>query len=135
MKFCKGFYLLEILSVLAIIAIIASLSLPVYKNYLIDARRSEAKSALLNLALAMEQYYVKNHTYEHATLLKLNLSEYIANNNYHLIIQSASDNQYMLSAKPQGMQAKKDLGCSSLFLKSDGSRTQSGSGSLEECWG
>lgn len=59
----KGFSLIEIMMVVAIIAILASIALPSYNSSVLKGRRSDAQSALLDLASKMESYFYTNKTY------------------------------------------------------------------------
>lgn len=130
----KGFHLIELLITIGIIAILAATSIPTYSQYLMYEKRLEAASTLAKLAVKMEHYHIEHNTYEGATLQALQMPEYIAKDNYKLVIQSATSNAYELSAKPLGRQAEKDRVCGILTLNSLGKKTISGSGNLNECW-
>lgn len=130
----NGFTLMEILSVIAIISIISTLSFPLYTDYLIHTRRLEAASILSKLAVAMEQFHIEHNTYENATLAALNFSEVISKNNYRLMIQTANNDDYTLSAIPLGKQAEKDLACATLTIKSNHQKGVTGNGKVNECW-
>jgi len=54
----KGFTLMELMVVIVIVAILAAVAVPLYINYVRDARRTEAKAAVGALATAMEEYYL-----------------------------------------------------------------------------
>jgi type II secretion system protein G len=62
----KGFTLMELMVVIVIVAILAAVAVPLYINYVKDARRTEAKAAIGALATAMEEYYLKVGTYANA---------------------------------------------------------------------
>lgn len=59
----KGFTLMELMVVIVIVAILAAVAVPLYINYVKDARRTEAKAAIGALATAMEEFYLKNDKY------------------------------------------------------------------------
>jgi type IV pilus assembly protein PilE len=129
-----GFHLIELLVVVAIICTLATLSFPHYSQYFVREKRLEAIGALTKLAFALEQYYVTNNTYEKATLATLKFSRLIIKNNYELMIQSTTDDDYLLIAKPLGNQAKDDKACGALTLNSYGQKGAHGHQNVETCW-
>jgi Tfp pilus assembly protein PilE len=82
----------------------------------------------------MEIFQITHHTYDGATLDQLKFPEIIANNCYHLSIQTNPDQTYLLLAKPLKQQLEKDQACGTLTLHSSGERGIKGHGSIEDCW-
>lgn len=130
----KGFHLIEIMIVIAIIGILASICFPIYTQPTIKARRLEAETMLVKLAIALEEFHLEHQTYEGAVLSDLNFSEFIAANNYRLAIQTATDHDYVLHAQPLGKQAEKDKECGTLILDAHNQKNVTGSGKVTECW-
>jgi type IV pilus assembly protein PilE len=64
----SGFTLIELMIVVAIIAVLAAIAYPSYKSYVLKARRSDAKSALMNTAQRMERFYTEKMTLNAASL-------------------------------------------------------------------
>lgn len=63
MNLQKGFTLIELLVVVAIIAILASVAMPLYSDYVIRSKTSEATSTLATMRVQMEQCFQDNRTY------------------------------------------------------------------------
>jgi type IV pilus assembly protein PilE len=51
---------------MVIVAILASIAVPAYNSYIRKARRTEAKSALLDMASLEERFFTTNNTYTQA---------------------------------------------------------------------
>src|SRR6267154_1626429 len=67
-----GFTLVELMIVVVIVAILASIAIPAYNSQIRKSRRTEAKTALLDLAGREERYFnTSNNTY---TNLAVNLA-------------------------------------------------------------
>jgi len=130
----SGFNLLELMIVLTIIGILCAISIPIYSEHMIRARRLEAEVSLIKLANALEKYFFLNNTYENATLEQLHLSEKIANEQYQLQIAAATSSGFSIKAVPLGMQAEKDVACASLTLDSEGNKGITGSDKITACW-
>lgn len=64
----KGFTLIELMIVVVIVGILASIAYPSYRDYVTRSRRTDAKSALMATAQAMERFYTEKMTYNAATL-------------------------------------------------------------------
>lgn len=58
-----GFTLIELMVVLVIVGILSAVAVPTYRQYVIRAQRTEAKTALLRLAANQERHYLQNNTY------------------------------------------------------------------------
>lgn len=59
----SAFTLIELLMVILIIAILSAIVYPSYKQYVLKAHRSDAKSALMRLAVAQEKFYNQHLSY------------------------------------------------------------------------
>src|SRR6266487_2497185 len=53
----KGFTLMELMVVIVIVAILAAVAVPLYINYVNDAKRTEAKGAIAAVISAEQVYY------------------------------------------------------------------------------
>ena len=131
----QGFHLIEILIVIAIVVVCAGIGLPMMSQYFVKEKRLEASAALTKLSLAMEDYHTKYNTYRDATLTALNFPQLIVKNNYRLFIEAASEDNYILIAKPLAKQAERDTACGDLSLTASGDKGISGPAKVNECWG
>jgi type IV pilus assembly protein PilE len=59
----SGFTLIELVIAMVIAAILAAIAIPSYSNYVRKARRTEAKTALLDMASLEERFFSTNNTY------------------------------------------------------------------------
>ena len=115
----KGFSLIELVIVLAIAGILSAIAIPGYHDYITRAHRNDAKTALLDLAIRMENYYAKNNTYQTATIGVNNATDVLADpasseGFYRLAISQATATTYSLEATPINTQATADTHCQSL---------------------
>ena len=134
--------MLELMIVLAIISITSAMAYPGYTHLQTRLHRKEAQTALLDLAIRMERYYLKHHTYATATIGEGLPSDVLhsalsASHWYHLSISQATKATYVLQAKPLGQQALLDPQCPSLLIDNLGKKTSregSSSPSKNPCW-
>lgn len=63
-----GFTLVELIITVAVIGILAAVAVPSYREHVSASRRSDARSALLGAAQALERFYTERNTYVGATL-------------------------------------------------------------------
>ena len=62
-KKSAGFTLIELVIAIVIVGIITAIAMPAYSNYVRQSRRTDAKSALLDLASLEERYFSTANTY------------------------------------------------------------------------
>ena len=76
----RGFTLVELMVVIVIVALLAAIAVPLYTNYVKDARRSEGAGALAAVATAQQTYYQRNGAYANALAnLNVDLTDVLAN--------------------------------------------------------
>jgi type IV pilus assembly protein PilE len=63
LKLNKGITLIELLIVVIIVGILAAIAIPIYTDYLIRARRADAKTALEQVRAAQEMYRAERGCY------------------------------------------------------------------------
>ncbi len=59
----RGMTLIELMIVVVIVGILSAIAFPAYQAYVNRAKRTEAKTLLLEVAARQERYYFDNNTY------------------------------------------------------------------------
>src|SRR5262245_44202193 len=59
----RGVTLIELMMVITGLGILAAIAVPGYRQYLLRANRTDAKSALMTLQAAEEKFYLQNNAY------------------------------------------------------------------------
>ncbi len=140
----SGFTLIELMITVAIIGILSTIAYPAYTDYVIRAKRSDGKAALLSLQLAQEKYRANctqyataiGTTYSCATdAYTLVGSTTSPDGNYNVGIGSGSTSAYALTAEPKNGTFT-DTKCLTLSINQAGVKTVTGTGlTAAECWG
>jgi type IV pilus assembly protein PilE len=140
----NGVTLLELMAVVVIIGTLAAIAIPSYRQYSMRAQRTEAKSALLQLAANQERFYLLNRRY--GTLAELgappfNFPTQSENGVYTLAVAPAAGGLaqgYTATAAPKagggtnGVDMTADAGaCGTFTLTSQGIRS---SAPKTDCW-
>jgi len=144
----KGFTLVELLTAMVIAAILLAVAIPSYRTQTQKSRRTEAKTALLDLASREERFNSTNSAYS-STPSNLGYSgtwPLKVGSGYYQITacvaatttcgtDTGTGQAFLLTAQPVGTQAN-DAQCGSFTLDSTGLQkvTGSSSGSPSTCW-
>ncbi len=127
-KHPAGFTLIELMITVAIIAILAAIAYPSYTDYVMRAKRSDGKAALLQVQLAEEKWRA-NHT-SYGSSADINIS--VSPDGYYAINYSGiGANSYTITAVPGFTDAK----CGSLGIDQAGTKSNAGTDSVQNCWG
>jgi type IV pilus assembly protein PilA len=93
-----GFTLIELLVVLIIIGMLAAIAIATFTGQQNKAHDAEAKTSARTAQLAMETYFLDHRSYAGATVAELTAIQPGLTNAPNLAVQSATSNQYQLSA-------------------------------------
>jgi type IV pilus assembly protein PilE len=140
MRRMAGVTLLELMAVVMVIGILGIIALPSYRQHVMRAQRTEAKSALLRLATNQERYHLANRTYGTAAQLVsaglLPANERSERGAYQITITGASAITYTATATPVAggaVDMRRDTQCTTFSITAAGVRTASGSDAAN-CW-
>lgn len=130
----SGFTLIELMIVIATLAIVTAIAVTSYRSSAVKTRRGSAAACLMEAAQFMERSYTINMTYAVGAFPALGCaaeqSEY-----YNFGFSGAPDaDSYTLQATPINAQLSADTRCGTLTLDNLGVKTESGTGSVEDCW-
>lgn len=141
----RGFTLIELMITLVVIAILAAIAYPLYLHQVQESRRTEARTALTELAAREERYYATNNTYTGSASL-LGYGNYnwpitVGSGYYQVTVSAQSGTtttppSYVITATPIGTQAN-DSTCQKFTLNSTGTQiSYDGSNNVttSTCW-
>lgn len=153
----SGFTLVELMVVIVIATILVSVAIPAYMSQLRESRRTEAKTAILDLAGREESFFATNGSSYTAITSSLGYSAFpswataLTPSGYYLLNVCVSGSgagapacdgnangpngpAYYITATPQGSQAA-DLLCGTFGLDSTGAQFSTGTQTVQQCWG
>ncbi len=126
MKSNRGFTLIELLIVVAIIGVLAAIAIPSYTNYMIRARRADAKTALEQLRAAQEMRRSEKGSFS-TSLAELQTTYGVptvagppGTPDYAILLNSATATGFLAEADPTSARQTPD---GSLFIDSNGTKT------------
>jgi type IV pilus assembly protein PilE len=139
----RGFTLLELMIVVAIVAILSAIAYPSYNKYVIRTHRVAAAGCLTQYSNYMERFYTTNQSYSatnagvaaNAPVPVLDCAtQSVAYYTYDAIPANLSPTTYTVEAVPIGSQLAADTQCGTLTLSQTGTRTKSGTDTVDKCW-
>ena len=134
-----GFTLIEVMIVVAIVAILAAIAYPSYLKQIQKSRRTDAKTALLDLATREERFFTMNNAYA-GTAANLGYGgtfpiDVLTSGTafYQLKVTASSATAFTATATPVGTQAGDAL-CGTYMVDQLGTQSNSGTGTAADCW-
>jgi type IV pilus assembly protein PilE len=139
-----GFTLVELMITVAIATLLLVVAVPSYQAQVQKSRRTDARSALLDLAGREERWFSSNNAYTNvpANLGYVSITP-VGSGYYNVAIVVVAANPanvpptqagYTITATPIGIQAQ-DTICASFTVDQTGTQTSTGTGTLKTCWG
>lgn len=149
-----GFTLIELMVVVVIATILLSIAVPSYMSQIRESRRTEAKTAIMDLAGREERYFSISGTAYSAANTDMGYTTVFPVNTpsgyYQLNVcisnagsgapgcdpnaNGPSGPAYYITATPLGSQAK-DTQCGTFGLDSTGQQFVTGTNTTQQCWG
>jgi len=124
----QGFTLIELMVVVVIIGVLGMVAMPSYRQYSMRAQRTEAKTALLQLAANQARFYIQNNTYTN-NLAALGFPAGTSDKGvYTLAVPVANVNAYQATAVPtvgggvSGRDMNADTDCTLFSINAQGVR-------------
>ena len=137
----SGFTLLELMITVAIVAILATVASVAYTNQVQKSRRTDARSALLDLAGREEKLFSITNAYS-ATPSDLGYGAVgtpfpiTVGSGYYQVSATVANPpvSYLITATAIGNQVG-DTTCATLSVDQTGAQTSTGTGTASTCWG
>jgi type IV pilus assembly protein PilE len=142
----RGFTLIELMIAVAVVSILATIAVASYTSQVQKSRRTDARSALLDLAGREEKLFSTANAYS-ALPSDLGYAPVgtpwpitVGSGYYQVTVTSPDPTQagvaesYSVSATPIGTQVN-DTTCTGLSVNQLGAQTSTGTGTASTCWG
>ncbi len=141
-----GFTLIELMVTVAIVAILATIAVTSYSSQVQKSRRTDARSALLDLAGREEKLFSTTNAYSanpadlgygaQGSTFPMNITDSSGGTSYYSVnvVVGNPPVAYTITATPINSQAS-DTACTSLSIDQTGTQTYTGSGTHIDCWG
>ncbi len=135
----NGFTLIELMIVVVVVAVLSSLAYPSYQEFVVKAKRTEGKAALLDAAQALERHFTNYNTYP-SSLSTAGVRTYsgdsAAKAAYTIAIAAGASgslaSSFTLTATPANGHV--DAKCGNLSLNQLGVKGETGTLTAAECW-
>ena len=144
-KISKGFTLIELMVAVAVVAILGTIAMSTYTKQVQKSRRTDARSAILDLAGREEKLFSTTNAYSDKPVdLGYGVAAdvwplTIGSGYYQVTVQvtvppAPNPPTYLITATTFGTQVK-DTTCATLSVDQLGSQTATPAANAAECWG
>jgi len=117
--------------VVVIIGVLAAIAMPAYQEFVKQARRADAKHALLAIQLNQEKWRANNSAYSSTIGDVWGSGTTSLDGYYDLIVSGGTGTQYSATAAPIGAQSGDD--CGTFAINASGEDISSGNAD-SDCW-
>ena len=132
----RGYTLMELMITVAIVSILATIATASYTSQVQKSRRTDARSALLDLAGREEKLFSTMNAYSQ-TASDLGYAAFpatVGSGYYQVNVVTPDPSSYTITATPLGTQVN-DTTCASLSVNQLGAQSSTGTGTAATCWG
>jgi type IV pilus assembly protein PilE len=132
----RGFTLIEVMIVVVIIAVLASIAVATYTQYAARTNRAAAAAVVLGIANRQEQLYLDARQYANS-IADLGVTVPAEVSQHYTITTTRVAGPppgFLVTAAPKGTQLSRDSKCKTLTLSANGTKTESGTGTVADCW-
>lgn len=127
----RGVTLVELMVVVVVVGILTGIAYPAYRQQVIRANRTEAKTTLMEIAGSLEKCYTRWHAYNSANCT---VATTVSLAQYDIAPAVAvGTTTYQLAATPKGGQAA-DTKCGTLSIDQIGTRLPPKGTDGRPCW-
>lgn len=135
-----GFTLIELMITVAVVAILATIATASYTSQVQHSRRTDARSAVMDLSGREEKLYSTTNAYS-AAASDLGYAPVgtpwpiaVGSNYYTVTVVVPTPSTYLITATAINSQAN-DGACLTLFIDQTGTQGSTGTGTAQTCWG
>ena len=131
-----GFTLIELMIVILIATILITVAVPAYTSQMRKSRRTEARTALLDLAAREERFFSTNSAYTNVPASLGYAGTFpapVGSSYYQINVSNATGTAFTATAAPINSQTS-DAQCGTFTIDNTGQQTVSGTASAATCW-